>query len=230
MAAISQDPTNFGLARSLARPDGNFTGFWLEGDDGADGQTAGIAQGCGSRDGQGRVVVNPDDLTDSAGLRLLPTTAGLLNLTSCSGGAFLAVGSSPTAAARDGVQGLLVSPSSAASTSYRSLLLRWSHCALASVSAFGNLRLPAGSCHTLRTCPTIYQRAAEDLGQDSQRNQAGRYSHRAANSVRTGCQSQDRQSSRLGYPRAVLADCRRSDRMKWRCQPLVRRRERRNRQ
>ena len=32
MAAISRDPTNFGLARSLARPDGRFTGFWLEGD------------------------------------------------------------------------------------------------------------------------------------------------------------------------------------------------------
>ena len=33
MSAITQDPTRFALARSLARPGGSFTGFWLEGDD-----------------------------------------------------------------------------------------------------------------------------------------------------------------------------------------------------
>ena len=113
MSAITQDPTKFGLARSLARPAGNFTGFWLEGDEALMAKRLELLKDAVPGTARVGVLVNPDDPTDSAGLKLLPTTARALNLEV----RVLEVRSADqlesvlTAAARDGLQALCVSQS-----------------------------------------------------------------------------------------------------------------------
>ncbi len=163
MAAIPQDPTRLGLARSLARPDGRFTGFWVEGDDSplmakrleflkdAVPGTARVA-----------VIVNPDDATDSAALRLLPSMARALNfdvrvLEVRSLEQFEAVLSD---AARDGVQGLYISQSPMFFTSRVAVASLVARARLPAVYAFREFAVAGGLLSYAASLSEIYQRAA----------------------------------------------------------------------
>jgi putative ABC transport system substrate-binding protein len=79
MSATTRDPVSFGLAQSLARPGGNVTGFWLEGEQALTGKRLELL-----KDAFGisriAVILNPDDPTDANGLKLVPTASKLLRL------------------------------------------------------------------------------------------------------------------------------------------------------
>src|SRR5215471_18727019 len=71
----SQDPTAVGLAASLARPGGNVTGFWTEGDEALIGKQLDLLKHVVPGIARVGVMVNPDDTTDARSLKALPAAA-----------------------------------------------------------------------------------------------------------------------------------------------------------
>jgi putative ABC transport system substrate-binding protein len=81
ISAISADPMAVGLAASMARPGGNVTGIWIEGDEALIGKRLELlkeAVGGLSRVG---VVVDPDNPGEATTLELLPAATRTLGLT-----------------------------------------------------------------------------------------------------------------------------------------------------
>src|SRR5215467_13951208 len=78
--ATSQDPTAVGLAASLARPGGNVTGFWTEGDEALIGKQLDLLKHAVPGIARVGVMVNPDDPTDTRSLKALPAAARALGL------------------------------------------------------------------------------------------------------------------------------------------------------
>jgi putative ABC transport system substrate-binding protein len=80
MSAISVDPTAIGLAQSLSKPGGNFTGFWLETETALMAKRLELLKLAVPGISRVGVVVNPTDPTDDAGLQQLPVSAQALYL------------------------------------------------------------------------------------------------------------------------------------------------------
>ena len=80
MSATSEDPVTSGLAVSLARPGGNVTGFWVEGDETLIGKRIELLMDAVPGTSRIGVIVNPDDATDAGALKSLPAAARALNL------------------------------------------------------------------------------------------------------------------------------------------------------
>jgi ABC-type uncharacterized transport system substrate-binding protein len=78
--ATSQDPTAVGLAASLARPGGNVTGFWTEGDEALIGKQLDLLKHAVPGIARVGVMVNPDDAGDAKSLKALPAAARALGL------------------------------------------------------------------------------------------------------------------------------------------------------
>ena len=78
--ATSQDPTAVGLAASLARPGGNVTGFWNEGDEALIGKQLDLLKHAVPGIARVGVMVNPDDAADAKPLKALPAAARVLGL------------------------------------------------------------------------------------------------------------------------------------------------------
>jgi putative ABC transport system substrate-binding protein len=74
--ATSQDPTAVGLAASLARPGGNVTGFWTEGDEALIGKQLDLLKHAVPGIARIGVMVNPDDAADARSLKALPAAPG----------------------------------------------------------------------------------------------------------------------------------------------------------
>jgi putative ABC transport system substrate-binding protein len=109
MASV-QDPMALGLAASMARPGGNVTGFWAEGDDSLIGKRLELFKDAVPGASRLAVFVDPTDASDVSTLKALPAAARALRLdlrpievhTADLEPAFAAV-------AREGAQGLYVS-------------------------------------------------------------------------------------------------------------------------
>src|SRR5262245_29173882 len=111
--ATSQDPTAVGLAASLARPGGNVTGFWTEGDEALIGKQLDLLKHAVPGIARVGVMVNPDDAADARSLKALPAAAHILGLTVRVLDVRAAEEFEPAfaAAVREGLQGLHVSKS-----------------------------------------------------------------------------------------------------------------------
>jgi putative ABC transport system substrate-binding protein len=70
MSATSEDPVTSGLAVSLARPGGNVTGFWVEGDETLIGKRIELLKDAVPGTSRIGVIVNPDDATDAGPPRI----------------------------------------------------------------------------------------------------------------------------------------------------------------
>jgi len=111
MSAISVDPTALGLASSLAKPGGNVTGFWLEGEDSLMAKRLELLKDAVPGISRVGIVVNPADATDRTGLQQLPITARALKFDT----RVMEIRSPDqfeqvfAAAARDGVEALCIS-------------------------------------------------------------------------------------------------------------------------
>jgi putative tryptophan/tyrosine transport system substrate-binding protein len=76
----NQDPIAIGLAVGMARPGGNVTGIWFEGDQALIGKRLELLKEAVPSASQIGVILNPDDPTDTDSLKALPAAAGALNL------------------------------------------------------------------------------------------------------------------------------------------------------
>ena len=109
--ASVQDPMTLGLAASMARPGGNVTGFWAEGDKSLIGKRLELLKDAVLGTSRLEVFVDPNDASDVITLKVLPAAARALGLelrvievrSAAEFGAAFAT------AAREGVQGLYVS-------------------------------------------------------------------------------------------------------------------------
>jgi ABC-type uncharacterized transport system substrate-binding protein len=77
----SDDPTALGLAASLARPGGNVTGFWTEGDEALIGKQLDLLKHAVPGISRVGMMINPDDTADARSLKALPAAARALGLT-----------------------------------------------------------------------------------------------------------------------------------------------------
>ena len=75
MTGIVQDPVALGLAVSMARPGGNVTGFWLEGDEALIGKRLELLKEAVPGMLRVGVVVNPDNPSEIGTINLLPAAA-----------------------------------------------------------------------------------------------------------------------------------------------------------
>ena len=80
MTGIVQDPVALGLAVSMARPGGNVTGFWLEGDEALIGKRLELLKEAVPGMLRVGVVVNPDNPSEIGTINLLPAAARALGL------------------------------------------------------------------------------------------------------------------------------------------------------
>jgi ABC-type uncharacterized transport system substrate-binding protein len=78
MTAIVQDPVPLGLAASIARPGGNVTGFWIEGDEAMIGKRLELLKEAVPGTSRVGVIVNPDNPTESVNLNSLPAAGRAL--------------------------------------------------------------------------------------------------------------------------------------------------------
>ena len=109
--ASVQDPMALGLAVSMARPGGNVTGFWAEGDDSLIGKRLELLKDAVPGTSRLGVFVDPSDASDVSTVKALPAAARALSLELRvievhAADEFEAAFAS---AAREGVQGLYVS-------------------------------------------------------------------------------------------------------------------------
>jgi putative tryptophan/tyrosine transport system substrate-binding protein len=79
MASV-QDPMALGLAISMARPGGNVTGFWSEGDDSLIGKRLELLKDAVPGASRIGVFVDPGDASDVSTLKALPAAARALGL------------------------------------------------------------------------------------------------------------------------------------------------------
>jgi putative ABC transport system substrate-binding protein len=106
-----QDPMALGLAVSMARPGGNVTGFWVEGDESLIGKRLELLKDAMPGISRLGVIVDPGDASDIITVKALPAAARTLGLELRvievrSAAEFEAVFA---AAAREGLQGLYIS-------------------------------------------------------------------------------------------------------------------------
>jgi putative ABC transport system substrate-binding protein len=80
MSATTVDPTTMGLAASLAKPGGNVTGFWMEGEAALIAKRLELLKDMVPAIARVGLVINPIDPTDKAAIEQLPTITRALNL------------------------------------------------------------------------------------------------------------------------------------------------------
>lgn len=80
MTVIVQDPVALGLAVSMVRPGGNVTGFWIEGDETLIGKRLELLKEAVPGTLRVEMVVNSDNPSEAATLKLLPAAARALGL------------------------------------------------------------------------------------------------------------------------------------------------------
>jgi putative ABC transport system substrate-binding protein len=161
MSATTRDPVELGLAQSLARPGGNVTGFWLEGEEALTGKRLELL-----RDAFGisriAVILNPDDPADANGFKLVPTASKLLGLqtrvievrrTDEFEGAF-------ATAVRDGYQGLSISHSPLFNNSRNRMVAIARQFGLPAIYGFREFALAGGLISYAADLPDVYRRAA----------------------------------------------------------------------
>src|SRR6516225_5683473 len=76
----NQDPMAIGLAMGMARPGGNVTGVWIEGDEALIGKRLGLLKEAVPGASQVGVMLNPNDPTDTDAFKAFPAAAGALGL------------------------------------------------------------------------------------------------------------------------------------------------------
>ena len=76
----NQDPMAIGLAMGMARPGGNVTGVWIEGDEALIGKRLELLKEAVPGVSQVAVMLNPDDPTDADAFKAYPVAASALGL------------------------------------------------------------------------------------------------------------------------------------------------------
>jgi putative ABC transport system substrate-binding protein len=162
MSAVSIDPTTIGLARSIAKPGGNVTGFWLESEDSLIAKRLELLKDAVVGVSRVGLMINPVDATDSHGLLQLPASARALNLDV----RILEVRSADqleaaiTGAAQDGLQGLCVSQAPLFNENRERIAELATRARLPTVHGFREFAVAGGLLSYAASLPDIYRRSA----------------------------------------------------------------------
>lgn len=160
MSAITVDPTTLGLAATLAKPGGNVTGFWLEGEAALIAKRLELLKDAVPGIARVGLAINPDDATDKVALEQLPAIARALNFR------VLEIRSPDTfepafaAAARDGVQALCISQGPLFNENRAQVTTLANRLRLPSVYGFREFTAAGGLLSYASNLPDIYRRAA----------------------------------------------------------------------
>jgi putative ABC transport system substrate-binding protein len=158
----SQDPTAVGLAASLARPGGNVTGFWTEGDEALIGKQLDLLKHAVPGIARVGVMVNPDDATDARSRKALPAAARALGLAVRVLDVRAAVEFEPVfaAAVREGLQGLHVSQSPLFYANRTQVTAIAARAGLPAVYGFREFAMAGGLISYAASLPDIWRRIA----------------------------------------------------------------------
>jgi putative ABC transport system substrate-binding protein len=158
----SQDPTAVGLAASLARPAGNVTGFWTEGDEALIGKQLDLLKHAVPGIARVGVMVNPDDATDARSRKALPAAARALGLAVRVLDVRAAVEFEPVfaAAVREGLQGLHVSQSPLFYANRTQVTAIAARAGLPAVYGFREFAMAGGLISYAASLPDIWRRIA----------------------------------------------------------------------
>jgi ABC-type uncharacterized transport system substrate-binding protein len=159
---MSQDPTAVGLAASLARPGGNVTGFWAEGDEALIGKQLDLLAHAVPGISRVGVMVNPDDTTDARSLKALPAAARALGLVVRVLDVRAAAEFEPAiaAAVREGLQGLHVSASPLFYANRTQVTAIAARAGLPAIYGFREFAMAGGLISYAASLPDIWRRIA----------------------------------------------------------------------
>jgi putative ABC transport system substrate-binding protein len=162
MTAIIQDPVALGLAASMARPGGNVTGFWFEGDEALIWKRLQLLKEVVPATSRVGIVVNPDNPTEAASLALLPSATRALGLAvrileARSAADFDSVFAN---AVREGLQGLHVSQDLLFNNHRAQIAALAARARLPAVYAFREFVAAGGLMSYAASLPDAYRRCA----------------------------------------------------------------------
>ena len=146
----------------LARPGGNVTGFWTEGDEALIGKQLDLLKHAVPGIARVGVMVNPDDAADARSLKALPAAARALSLVARVVHVRAAVEFEPViaAAVREGVQGLYVSLSPLFYTNRAQITAIAARAGLPSIYGFREFAIAGGLISYAASLPDVWQRNA----------------------------------------------------------------------
>jgi putative tryptophan/tyrosine transport system substrate-binding protein len=158
----TDDPTAVGLAASLARPGGNVTGCWLEGEESLIGKQLELLKHAVPGISRVGVMVNPDDAHDTRSLNALPTTTRALGLAVRVLDVRAVTEFEPAlgAAVREGLQGLHVSPAPLFYANRAQLTAMVAQAGLPAVYGFREFAAAGGLISYAASLPDIWRRNA----------------------------------------------------------------------
>jgi len=159
---VGQDPMTLGLAASMARPGGNVTGSWMEGDEALIGKRLDLLKSAVPGISRVGVMVNPDDATDARTLKALPAAARALGLV-------VRVLDVRTAseldaafadAVREGLQGLDISAAPLFNANRAEVTALAARARLPAIYGFREFAVAGGLISYATSLPDIYRRLA----------------------------------------------------------------------
>jgi putative tryptophan/tyrosine transport system substrate-binding protein len=162
MTAIVQDPVPLGLAASIARPGGNVTGFWIEGDEAMIAKRLELLKEATPRTSRVGVIVNPDNPTEWVNRNSLPAAALALGLTVriLEVRALAEFEAAFAAAVGDGLQGLHVSQDLLFNNYRTEIAAMAARARLPAIYAFREFVAAGGLMSYAASLPDAYRRCA----------------------------------------------------------------------
>jgi putative tryptophan/tyrosine transport system substrate-binding protein len=162
MIMARADPTVVGLAASMARPGGNVTGFWLEGDESLVGKRLDLLKLAVPGISRVGVMVNLDDAGDANSIKALPAAARALGLAVRVLDVRSAAEVEPSfaAAVREGLQGLHVSQSPLFLANHAHVTAMAARAGLPAVYGFREFAVAGGLISYAASLPDSYRRLA----------------------------------------------------------------------
>ncbi len=147
---------------SLARPGGNVTGFWAEGDEALIGKQLDLLKHAVPGIARVGVMVNPDDTADAQSLKALPAAARALGLTVRILDVRAAAEFEPAlaAAVREGLQGLHVSQSPLFYANRTQVTAIAARAGLPAIYGFREFAMAGGLISYAASLPDIWRRIA----------------------------------------------------------------------
>jgi putative ABC transport system substrate-binding protein len=158
----NQDPVVLGIAVSMARPGGNVTGFWSEGDEALIGKRLELLKKAVPGTAKVGFIVNPDDTTDANALKSLPAASKALGLAVriLDVRAATDLEAAIAAAVREGLQALHVSQAPLFNTYRNELAAMVLRARLPAVYGFREFAVAGGLMSYATSLPDIYRRFA----------------------------------------------------------------------
>jgi putative ABC transport system substrate-binding protein len=159
---VSYDPMALGIAASMARPGGNVTGSWSEGDEALIGKRLELLKHAAPGMSRVGVMVNPDDAGDVRPLDALPAAARALGLAVRVLEVRTAAEFEPAfaAATREGLHGLHVSQVPLFNSSRAEVTALAARARLPAVYGFREFAVAGGLISYAASLPDIYRRFA----------------------------------------------------------------------